>query len=286
MKKTINSKKYAEPGMAAIYAKILKGWEKHPLYEQWVQSGENGVNYILNSEAIDKMAQNLECSLEEAKILDMGCGTGNGIIAFNLLGAKDCVGIDISLKGLGLNLARSRLKKLHIPARLICASGLNLPFEDGVFDLVFSHNVIEHVKCLSPFLSEMHRVLKPGGIGLIGTPNRIWPRDSHFALLFAPWLPNRLLKFYATLRGRRRQSDEWSLFLRTPWTIIRSLRKAGFEILATTSDYMKPKEESINKFRRRIIDNLLNIGVKIDYFFPIIRVCVRKTYNNLPNEAA
>ncbi len=272
----MNIKAYKDPNLVKIYIETLKGCEDHPLYEQWIHDGEKGVDYILNSECIEKMAGFLNCALQEALILDMGCGTGNGIVAFHSLGADHCVGVDISMEGLGLRLAQSRLRRNSIPDRLVAASGLRLPFKDGTFDLILSHNVAEHVKDMFSYFCEMHRVLKPSGIGLIGTANRVWPRDSHFALLFAPWLPNRLLKFYAVVRGRHRKGDLWDTFWRTPWTIIRVLQRIGFEIVATTAYYMKPKEESKNKFRRKIIDKLLGIGIKIDYFSPTIRLCVRK----------
>lgn len=136
--------------------------------------------------------------------------------------------------------------------------------------------MIEHVKDMFSYFCEMCRVLKPGGIGLIGTANKFRLRDPHFALLLGPWLPNRLLRFYATLRGRRRKDDKWDTFWRAPWTIIRSFRKAVFEIVATTSDYIEPKKESRNKFRRKITNRLLSANIKIDYFFPIVSVCVRK----------
>ncbi len=47
-----------------------------------------------------------------------------------------------------------------------------LPFDDGHFDLVFYHHVIEHVGDPPRSLVELHRVLRPGGAIFIGTPNR------------------------------------------------------------------------------------------------------------------
>ncbi len=266
---------YSDPEIVNAYREVLKGCEDNPLYDQWVLAGERGVNYILESEGIKKMARFLSCELKEARILDMGAGTGNGIVAFHLLGASHCFGIDIEMNGLGLRLAQSRLRRHRIPDNLTAASGMALPFYDETFDIAFSHNVIEHVEDLFSYLKEMYRVLKPRGIGLIGTPNRVRPLDGHFNLWFAPWLPNRLLRFYATLRGRHK-GKLWDTYWRTPWCIIRMLRKAGFEIIATTQHYLNPTEKSQHRFRRRIIDILLNLGLRIDYLFPTIRLCVRK----------
>jgi len=46
-----------------------------------------------------------------------------------------------------------------------------LPFKDASFDLVFHHDVIEHVNKPYLFLAEQYRVLKKGGSILFGTPN-------------------------------------------------------------------------------------------------------------------
>jgi len=51
--------------------------------------------------------------------------------------------------------------------------GSELPFADEFFDIVFSSNVIEHIprKQYLEYLREIHRVLRPGGRFLVGTPN-------------------------------------------------------------------------------------------------------------------
>lgn len=49
---------------------------------------------------------------------------------------------------------------------------LNLPFEDGSFDVVFYHHVIEHVSDPAASLDELWRILAPGGLIYVGTPNR------------------------------------------------------------------------------------------------------------------
>jgi SAM-dependent methyltransferase len=46
-----------------------------------------------------------------------------------------------------------------------------LPFEDGSFDLVHANQVIEHIADLDVFLSEIHRILRPGGTSLVSTEN-------------------------------------------------------------------------------------------------------------------
>ena len=55
----------------------------------------------------------------------------------------------------------------------VLGSGLNLPFEDSSFDTCVTYDVIEHIPIGTEklFLSEIHRVLKPGGCLYLSTPN-------------------------------------------------------------------------------------------------------------------
>jgi len=51
-------------------------------------------------------------------------------------------------------------------------SGENLPYEDASFDVVFCCDVLEHVQDLPKVISEISRVLKPGGLFIYDTLNR------------------------------------------------------------------------------------------------------------------
>ena len=47
-----------------------------------------------------------------------------------------------------------------------------IPFQDGQFDAIFAGEVIEHVTDVERTLHEWRRVLKPGGVAIITTPNK------------------------------------------------------------------------------------------------------------------
>lgn len=103
--------------------------------------------------------------LVKGQVLDVACGTGYGTA---LLGA---VGVDVSLEAL-------RYARRH-PARYVAADAARLPFGKGAFDAVVSFETIEHVADPVRFVGECSRVLKPGGLFLVSTPNReLWSPRS------------------------------------------------------------------------------------------------------------
>ena len=69
---------------------------------------------------------------------------------------------------------------------------VELPFADASFDVVITNHVIEHVgdsKAQHRHLEEVHRVMKPGGIGYLAVPNRWMVTEPHFKLKFLSWWP-------------------------------------------------------------------------------------------------
>ncbi len=64
--------------------------------------------------------------------------------------------------------------------------GKRIPFDDGVFDAVFSSNVLEHIPSLELHLDEIRRVLKKGGLAIHGMPTpawRCWTSVVHYPFL-------------------------------------------------------------------------------------------------------
>lgn len=101
-------------------------------------------------------------------VLDLGCGSGYGS-ALLAEGAKSVVGVDVSAAA--IDYARDRHSRSNIAYRQISPDA-PLPFENASFDSVVCFQVIEHVRNDCWFVSEIARVLKPGGIAIIATPDR------------------------------------------------------------------------------------------------------------------
>ena len=96
-----------------------------------------------------------------ARILDVGCGTGANLIMLSKYG--DAEGVDVSEDALAFCRERG-LDKVRLGA------GEALPYEDGTFDLVTAFDVVEHMDDDLAGLSEMYRVLRPGGRALLFVP--------------------------------------------------------------------------------------------------------------------
>ena len=79
----------------------------------------------------------------------------------------------------------------------IVLQGSGLPFADNSFDVVFTRYVMEHVTSPAEFLSEIHRVLVPGGMFLFLTPNK-W----HYVCMAARCTPAWFHRVYNRWRGR------------------------------------------------------------------------------------
>ena len=103
----------------------------------------------------------------EGDVLEVGCGEGRGIDLI-LNKAKTFTAID------KIEPAIAILREKYPSEKFF--SGNIPPFSglaENSFDRVFSFQVIEHIEDDHLFLKEIHRVLKPGGIALLTTPNRI-----------------------------------------------------------------------------------------------------------------
>ena len=102
-------------------------------------------------------------SYKNPKILDIGCGTGFNISHLHQLGYDQVTGLDFSLDA--LEYCRSRQLKT-----LIRGDAENLPICPAHYDIAITLDVIEHLRNDLHALSEIHRVLKPGGTLIIFVP--------------------------------------------------------------------------------------------------------------------
>jgi len=104
------------------------------------------------------------------KILENGCGVGMYVEHLAPLGGQ-IFGLEFDYERAAQAAARS--------AGILNAGGENLPFAESCFDLILSHEVLEHVADDRLAAAEIVRTLKPGGRALIFVPNRGYPFETH-----------------------------------------------------------------------------------------------------------
>jgi len=165
----------------------------------------------LVNEVVEKLALP-----SKSRCLDLGCGRGP--ITFEL--AKkglEVIGLEIDAEELReAEIWREESKSLT--SSFIHASAYELPMPRHSIDLVICSEVLEHLTNPSQALSEIRRVLKPGGFVFFTMPN----------LLGYPWAELGL--FYALRRiwtGRKIETWEAAQHVRFPFWRIESLIKSG-----------------------------------------------------------
>ncbi len=110
-----------------------------------------------------------------------------------------------------------------------------LPFESGSFDSVISFQVIEHIKDDALFLAEVKRVLRPGGIFIVSTPN------ITMSLTRNPW------------HVREYTRDQFYALMQTQFPMVEPLGVAGDECVM---EYYQKNREGVERITRFDILNL------------------------------
>lgn len=161
----------------------------------------------------------------DATILDFGCGKGNTVYAYRKLG-YNAFGVDIELRSSFFEEIMRReglCTPDEEPFRSIPTRDYTIPFDADSFDYVVSSVVFEHVQDYSRALSEIKRVLKPGGKSFHSFPSRYCLVEPHVHVPFATVIHNYVylyLWFFtlgrAELKGRsvRDVASSTSEFLR------------------------------------------------------------------------
>ncbi len=178
--------------------------------------------------------------VQGARVLDLGCGRGELLMATARLGAASVVGVDFSPDALGLSasvLQRPENREVSRCVALIRADARCLPLASNSFDLILSTDLIEHLipPEVDRMLAELHRVLRPGGTLVLHTfPNRWWQRYGYY--IFYALSPTHR-HHYGTLDARTATADPTHVNEQSPISLARVLRQAGFRATVRTDDF-------------------------------------------------
>ena len=173
---------------------MSENWQKSAKSKQQVKYGSPSLEW---TGGLQKRLNLMEkyTEFKEKKILDIGCGVGMFLKRFKDLGA-DVYGVDIDEKKIR--------KAKEISRNVETAKSEELPYRKDSFDIVFLHEVVEHVDNDYETIDEAFRVLKPHGKLIIFAPNRLWPFETHGIYLngkykfgnipLVTYLPNKYYK--------------------------------------------------------------------------------------------
>ena len=157
---------------------------------------------------------------DKLSVLDVGCGTGNQLIANRpALADARIVGLDRFSKML-------RQARLKAPAiAWVQADGSALPFETDSFDFITCQFALHHIQDKSGMLRETFRVLRHGGRFAV---RNLCPQDC----------PDWLFYIYFPEALAIDLEDFWS-----PESITAEMDKAGFDAVAVERDHLRFKQD-------------------------------------------
>jgi len=103
----------------------------------------------------------------DKRVLDAGCGSGYGSYHLAHGGARSVLGIDRSEETIAYCREHFEYEGLAFQA----GDALNTELQADAFDVIVAFELFEHLAEPERFLGEMHRLLKPGGVFVLSTPN-------------------------------------------------------------------------------------------------------------------
>ena len=145
---------YSNEHLKSLYTGYIDTHEMAEIEKNWEQAHLN--SHQLHLKSIEEIV----CP---GKILSFGCGNGKEI-QIALERGWHVHGYDIDYKTV------EKLQKIY-NAKFYCDDFFNLNLPSNYYDCIYLDQVLEHLKTPSEYLAEFHRLLKPGGVLFIATPN-------------------------------------------------------------------------------------------------------------------
>ena len=165
----------------------------------------------------------------EDRILEVGCGIGSLTAELSRKG-YDITGTDISGEAIKYGLEK------YDDIKLMVQPAEDLDFEDAAFDAVLSFDLFEHITAIDKHISEVRRVLRPGGYYLFQTPNKY----SNI--------------IYETLRTKSMQWRRYHPSLHSPGQLRRRMARHGFETrfvkMNPINEFTEKKLQALGVFGR------------------------------------
>jgi SAM-dependent methyltransferase len=219
-------------------------------------------NYLLKTRCLLDMVL-LHYGGNFSSSLVVGCGSGReAALIAEVFGCK----VD------GIDLDGSQfLSQQSADVRFMAMDASHLEFESASYDFIYSFHAIEHIRNLDQAMSEMKRVLRPGGVFCIGTPNksRLVGYVGSSTTLYKKLMWN-LADFYMRLTGRWENAlGAHAGFRRNE--LLQLCRSAFGEISDVTDEYYL----RLYANKKSIIETLIRLNLA-DIMFPAVYAMGRR----------
>jgi 2-polyprenyl-3-methyl-5-hydroxy-6-metoxy-1,4-benzoquinol methylase len=145
-----------------------------------------------------------------ARLLEIGSGLGH--LVGQLENAFETIAIDLNIWALRQSQGVA-CRTFHVSS-----SGEELPFVDGAFGIVIIKHVVEHLPHPEKAIAELGRIIAPGGVLILATPN--------LSSLLKPWKGGKWIGY----------QDPTHISLKEPAVWLDMIRKANFRLLKVFSD--------------------------------------------------
>ena len=192
-----------------------KGWQSR--FEKGDQSfhKENKINYYNSIKKLTHLCKDMKTPVSSVQVqsknknlLNIGCGMNEAPV-ITMMGVNNYIGIDFSYTAAKSSF--DSIKKLGGNGITIQANAEILPIKSKSIDQVYSSGVLHHTPNIVVTLDEIYRVLKPGGIGVIGLYSKFSPKFIVAGII-------GYLKFLISRKGK-----SWYSFTEGSWSTNGSL---------------------------------------------------------------
>jgi SAM-dependent methyltransferase len=181
------------------------------------------------------------CDPVGKRVLEVGAGTGRDSVALAKSGA-DVITLDYSPRS--LELIQQASESAGVQIGMVGGDGLQLPFADDSFDVVFHQGLLEHFRDPMVMLREHRRVLKRGGLLLVDVPQRwhYYTVGKHILMAFDKWFAGWETEF-------------------SVGELEELVRRADLEPVHAYGDWLVP-----NLFYRAMRKGLLRVGMRLPMY--------------------
>jgi SAM-dependent methyltransferase len=209
-----------------------------------------------------------QIGLAGQRVLEFGCGSGYEVWYLAHHFGAEATGVDIAERRAWSGLRDDRTS--YVMADL----AKDRPFGPDTFDRIISFSVFEHVAHPHAALSELYRVLKPGGLAFISANLHRGPMASHlYHDVHFPWphllFTDEVFREYFARRGRTVDGASW--VNRLSWAEYENhLVRIGFELLALRFSESGFDEPFYERFEG-ILGRYPRWDLSRDFFHVVIR---------------